>query len=305
MRKLSINEKKMLIAVSAVVILLIGLAAVVRAAPAPSMYFEPTPGSGTCSEETTIDLMANTNAASGSAYAWVHFDPTCVNITNVSYLDSPWQPVETPGWNRVDDHIVISTINTTGNGTPAGIHKVATLTVDCVGCNCTSDMGITRPEPIGVNAYNTTFTCSGAAPTPTPDERNGSTFTYTVTVYEGQSTTVVVNMTDFGNLKRGDTGEIVDSLTFTNDGDLVASVDAFFTTNVSNIFGMIGGANVIPGNEFSMGPDGSEVALTADGTAVYISDIGVGETVKYDAILHIPNDAAAGAYSGDVEVVYS
>lgn len=281
---------KAIIAITMLVLIAsIGMA---YAESSPSMYMEVDESAG------TIDLMVNTSEDSGAVNAWVWFDPACINITDVSYNGCPWTPFSDPPYGQFTDHVILVLTNTTGSGTPAGDYKAATLMVECVtGEACTSDIELTNIVPANSVIYNTAYTCEAAV-------ADKSSVLYTVTVYAGQSTELTINLADFGNMKRGDTSEIIDSLTLTNNGDMDASVDAVFTTNVSATYGMVSGINTIPGNNFLLGEDGKEKPLTIDGTNVYIGIVPANGVVDYDAILSIPNDAVTGAYTGDVEVTY-
>ena len=164
--KINKNKTVMIVAVVAAIIVLVIGASIVRAEPAPSMYFIPDGGSGTCGELETIDLMVNTTTSSMTAFAYVWFDPACINITDVDFTGSPWQPMgTTAGWSNQGDHIILSLTN--DPAIDPGIYKIAALDIDCVGGNCTSDIGLTRAEPIGVVPYNTTFICSEITEVPT------------------------------------------------------------------------------------------------------------------------------------------
>ena len=282
----------------AVLMAVLVMAPSVFAEQAPAMYFMPADGNGTCGEETTIDLMVNTSEVVTGVQAQINFSDSCINITGVDYTGSPWQPLAGDGWKNFGDYIRLASLNT--DGVEAGVYKMATLTIECGDDACVSDLMLYDTMPRNLDVYNMVFTCVEAEAPP----RDTEVVTYTVIVYEGQSTTIVINAADFGSMKRGDTGEIVNSVTLTNGGDMDATVDAAFTTNFSTVYGMISGANVIPGDAFSMGEDGAEVALTADGTTVYIGIVPANSVVNYDAILTIPSDAVSGAYSGDVEIEY-
>ena len=138
--------------------LLIATLPLAIAEDAPSMYFEPADGTGTCGEVTQIDLMVNTSTDSGSANAWVYFDPTCVNITNVDYTGCVWQPNELPGWANFGNYVTVVSTNTTSQ--PPGVYKVATLDVECIGdVNCISDITLTSVIPAGSTVHDTTLTC--------------------------------------------------------------------------------------------------------------------------------------------------
>jgi len=160
MRNKQMNVWKRLLLVSVLMLFAVPL---VSAAPAPAMYLYPEDGTGTCGESTTVDLKINTSSSSTSAYAWIYFDPACVNITAIDYTGSPWQPVMSPGWSHQGDHVILSAVNFAG--VDLGDYQFAALTIECVDCDCTSDIKIIKPEPLGVTVYNGTFTCvAGAQP---------------------------------------------------------------------------------------------------------------------------------------------
>lgn len=262
---------------------------------APAMYFVPVDGIGTCGEETMIDLMVNTSVEVTGVQAQLDFDETCVNITNVDFTGSPWQPLLPPGWSHYGNYVRLGSLDL--SPVSHGVHKVATITINCTGCDCTTGIAISDFMPADLVTHDTEFICEAAV-------ADGSSVSYTVTVYAGQSTELTINSADFGNMMRGDTSEIIDSLTLTNGGDMDAIVDAAFTTSVSGMYGMVSGINTVPGNNFLLGEDTEEKVLTADGTNVDIGIVPANGAVDYDAILTIPIDAVAGAYSGDVEVTY-
>lgn len=140
-----------------VMMMLIATLPLALAEDAPSMYFVPADETGNCGETTTIDLMINTNDTETGIQAQINFDPACVNITDVDFTGSPWQPLTPPGWDNYGDNVMLASLNM--SGVPAGVHKMATLTVDCVGCDCVSDIEITNIMPDGYTLYNTTFNC--------------------------------------------------------------------------------------------------------------------------------------------------
>ena len=164
---MKINKNKtvmIVVAVAAMIVLIIG-ASIVRAEDAPGMYFIPDGGSGTCGEVSQISLMVNTSGVETGMQAHVYFDPTCINITNVSYENCPWSPLAGQGWSNQGDHVILATME--GSGVAPGVHKFATLTIDCAGCNCTSDLELTDLDPVDIATYNTTFTCSESSVIPT------------------------------------------------------------------------------------------------------------------------------------------
>lgn len=133
--------------VAMILIATIGIAA---AEDAPSMWMEQ--------DGNTIDLMVNTSNVSSGANAWVHFDPVCINITDVNFTGSPWQPMTQPGWSHQADHVIMALTNF--DGVAPGEYQIAKLNVTCVGDDCTSPIELSRAEPLGVVTYNTTYSCN-------------------------------------------------------------------------------------------------------------------------------------------------
>lgn len=75
---------------------------------------------------------------------------------------------------------------------------------------------------------------------------------------------VTVNNASFSTVAAGSTNEIPISLTLENTGTASALIEAVFTTNDGGVYGLDGsGTNIIPGNSFKLGPDGSEQTLTS------------------------------------------
>jgi hypothetical protein len=115
---------------------------------------------------------------------------------------------------------------------------------------------------------------------------------------------VTVHNVSFGNMLAGDNNTIYVSLTLNNtEGTASADIEAVFKTNVSEIYGLNGtGANIIPGNNFELGLDTNEKALTNTTTKTFISTVDAGAIVDYNAILIVPAGQAADDYSGIVEL---
>ncbi|HID19447.1 MAG TPA: hypothetical protein EYP28_00680 [Methanophagales archaeon] len=117
---------------------------------------------------------------------------------------------------------------------------------------------------------------------------------------------VTVNTTGFGNVLAGNSTEILVSLILNNTGSVPADIKAVFKTNVSGaVYGLMNGTseNIIPGNNFKLGPDGSETALTNTTTTTLISTLAAGANETYDAILIVPAGQAADDYDGIVELI--
>lgn len=156
----------------ATMILLIAAVSMIAAEDAPSMWM--------VQDGNNLDLMVNTSEESSGANAWVYFDPACVNITNVDVAGSPWQPMEGTGWSHQGDHVCVALTNFTGVG--AGEYRIASLVIGCVCDNCTSNIEITKAEPVGVIAYNTTYTCTPNSPTNATISMGSGTGTVTLPI---------------------------------------------------------------------------------------------------------------------------
>ena len=109
-------------------ILLIAAISAATAEDAPSMWV--------VQDGDHIDLMVNTSEVSSGANAWIHFDPACVNITDMNVTGSPWQPLEGAGWSHQTDHVIIALTNF--DGVDPGEYRIAKLIIDCIDENCTS-----------------------------------------------------------------------------------------------------------------------------------------------------------------------
>ena len=291
-----------------IIVLLVFIGSAV-AQPAPSMYFTESDVDMAIGNTEILELRINTSSSSMGAETQIWYNESCVRVCNINYTGSPWQPLAGTGWSLQPGYAKLATLNF--SDVPAGDHLFARVEIESLS-DFTSTLDLRNPQPNNLITYNTTirgkemnktivaliaFTCiiTGAM---------ADTATYTVTIYEGQNTTLTINAAAFGDITRGSIGEINNSLTFVNDGDIDAVVDAMFTTSVNGTFGMNRLSNVIPADRFSLGPNESEIPLTNDGSSKYISTVFANTTVEYDAILSVPADAVSGAYSGDVKVVY-
>jgi len=157
----------------------------VAAKEAPSMWMEQN--------EDGIALMVNTNETTYAANAWVHYDSTCINVTNVT-ITGPYGPLEGSGWSQHLNCTVFAL--TEFDGVVPGQYQVAQIDVECIADNCTSDIGITRAEPVGVVAYNGTFVCE-------PDIIDDTNGTTTISIGECRGIAslpvVVENVTALGS----------------------------------------------------------------------------------------------------------
>lgn len=185
-------------------ILLIAAMSMATAEDAPSMWM--------VQDGDNIDLMVNTSEESSGANAWIHFDPACVNITGANFMGSPWQPLEGTGWSHQGDHMIMALTNF--DGVVAGEYKIATMQVECVGSDCTSDIEITKAEPVGVVVHNTTYTCSD------PDPADA-----TINIGDGTgAVTIPITITDAENVGAVDVtlsyDPAVTKVTGVSDGDM-------------------------------------------------------------------------------------
>jgi len=114
---------------------------------------------------------------------------------------------------------------------------------------------------------------------------------------------VTVNNASFSTVAAGSTNEIPISLTLENTGTASALIEAVFTTNDGGVYGLDGsGTNIIPGNSFKLGPDGSEQTLTNTTIRTPICTLGAGQTLNYTAILIVPPGQSADDYTGTIEL---
>jgi hypothetical protein len=133
----------------------------------------------------------------------------------------------------------------------------------------------------------------------------GGLFDFNITLAPAvPNVAVVVNNASFSTVLAGSTNEIPISLTLTNTGTATANIEAVFTTNNgSGIYGLNGtGTNIIPGNNFKLGPDGSEQTLTSTIIRTPICTLGAGQSLDYDAILIVPAGQSADDYLGTIQL---
>lgn len=191
------------------VLLLLAMVPTITAEDAPSMWM--------VQDGNDIDLMVNISETSSAANAHVHFDPGCVNITDVNFTESPWQPMEMPGWSHQGDYIALAAVNF--DGVPAGEYKIATITMDCVGSDCTSEINITQAEPIGVVVHNTTYTCTS----PVDDDAE-------ISIGDGTGTTTIpISVTDGNNVGAVDITLSYDPTVVTVTGVSDGAMDCTYT----------------------------------------------------------------------------
>ena len=114
---------------------------------------------------------------------------------------------------------------------------------------------------------------------------------------------VTVNNVSFSTVVAGSTNEIPISLTLNNTGNASALIKAVFTTSNGTVYGLNGTSpNIIPGNNFKLGPDGNEKFLTSTTIETSICTLGAGQTLHYDAILIVPPGQSADDYLGTIQL---
>jgi hypothetical protein len=130
--------------------------------PANAVYFEPESINETVQH---TNIMVNTSIDTMSVGMDIYFDPSCVNITDVDFTGTPYS--QTTGWTYWGDHVRVGAMNFGTAVVSPGTHVVAKLTFECMGGDCTSNVGFSATEltnatfkPIGDATWiNGTFTC--------------------------------------------------------------------------------------------------------------------------------------------------
>ena len=114
---------------------------------------------------------------------------------------------------------------------------------------------------------------------------------------------VTVNNVSFSTVVAGSTNEIPISLTLNNTGNASALIKAVFTTSNGTVYGLNGtSTNIIPGNNFKLGPNGNEMFLSSTTIETSICTLGAGQTLHYDAILIVPPGQTADDYLGTIQL---
>jgi len=127
---------------------------------------------------------------------------------------------------------------------------------------------------------------------------------YSAIVATGQNTFVQSSNGTFGLLLKGQTKTINDSVLLNNTGDISARVEARFNDSIGGVFGLISGANILNASNFALGLPSSLVPLSSFGADVQVAVAPPGVTAL-DARLGVPNEQAAGDYSGTVILTFS
>jgi parallel beta-helix repeat protein len=131
-----------------------------------------------------------------------------------------------------------------------------------------------------------------------------STIGYSATVATGQNTFVQSSNGSFGLLLKGQTKTINNSVILNNTGDISARVEARFNDSIAGVFGLVSGANVFNATNFALGLPSVLVPLNNSGADVQVAVAPPGVTAL-DARLGVPNEQAAGDYSGTVVLTFS
>ncbi|VVB87098.1 Cell surface glycoprotein [uncultured archaeon] len=127
---------------------------------------------------------------------------------------------------------------------------------------------------------------------------------YSATVATGQNTYVQSSDGSFGLLLKGQSKIINNSVILNNTGDISAKVEAHFNDSIGGVFGLVSGANVLNATNFALGIPGVLVPQDNGGTDVQVAVAPPGVTAL-DARLGVPNEQAAGDYSGTVVLTFS
>jgi len=138
----------------------------------------------------------------------------------------------------------------------------------------------------------------------------GNPSDFTITISSGQNTAVTDNeSTAFSAALPGTTNEIADSFDLTNAGNVIATVDAKFTTNNGTLYGLdsdeggLGGANfslaVVGGTYTALLNTNSDQSMNADCNvaADNVADV-------WKAKLIVPAGQASAAYTGTVQLTF-
>lgn len=131
---------------------------------------------------------------------------------------------------------------------------------------------------------------------------------YDATVVSGQNTFIQTSNGNFGTILVGESKTITGSVTLNNTGDVNATVDAKFSTNVSSVYGLVDGSNVLNATNFAL----NETSVTRTWTDLNNTgaDVRIGKALPnsvltvLDAKLLVPAAQPAGAYSGTVVLTF-
>ena len=108
-----------------------------------AVYFVPQHGTitgGPCNN-ITVDVWVNTTSGFDNWQTDIAFDPTCINITNVTYPTTGGWTMSSMGFGHFGNYIRMS--NLRGSCTSGNPELLATLTVHCEALGCTSPLNFT------------------------------------------------------------------------------------------------------------------------------------------------------------------
>ena len=137
-----INKRILIGVVLALMILMVPLALA-----SSVMYVSPEIKNLNCGENDTIEVRITTDEVTQIEQAYIHFNPECINITDVNYTGSPWQPLSSPSWLNFGDYVTSASAEY--GGVEAGDYLYVTLTIECVCDNgdCVSDIWFDNLAP--------------------------------------------------------------------------------------------------------------------------------------------------------------
>jgi len=137
-------------------------------------YLVPQNSTGSYGADTYVDLYANATVTTWMWQVDIHFDLSCVNITNVDFTGCPY-PITQWHWLGPDGHggYYVRVMGRNDSHQPPGIHKLATLTLHGMSPSyCVSDIWfdnnlVSDPnnQPVQNSYTDGTYTC-GTPPAP-------------------------------------------------------------------------------------------------------------------------------------------
>lgn len=164
-------------------ILLFAAVSVATAEDAPSVWMEQTP-------DGNIDLMVNTSVNSSGISACVHHSPAEIDIADMDFTGSPWQPLTGTGWSHHAEYSSFAVVNF--DEVVPGVYRVAMISVDCVGGEGTYPIWLMYADigPDGCTSYDLNYTCSA----PVDDEAS-------ISIGDGMGTvTLPITISDCDNV---------------------------------------------------------------------------------------------------------
>jgi len=162
--------------------------AVIMIAAMPGALAEDAPSMWMVQTGEDVDIYVNTSSNVSGVSVCVHHNPNEIDITNMSFEGSPWQPLTGTGWSHHSSYSSLAVTNF--NGVPPGEYKIATMEIACPEEGTFpiwlmyADLG-----PSGVTMYDLNYTNSI-----TPDE------TAVISIGDGVGTdTVAISVTGADN----------------------------------------------------------------------------------------------------------